>query len=173
MTKIKVYIVLRFTARLHSLYTKHIVWWYDLLKMMLERAHTLASHHFNPYWLPDEYMNPYSSRWQLCMTYEKVPGNHWNMQSWFTGFAWITEVIEKLLSKRPLTFWRQFCSSASRAISWDYWKACYSKEKDVVHMQHSYSWTCFFLLSYLTINLGVIFMAVFFPQSKQAWNHKM
>ena len=64
------------------------------------------------------------------------------MQSWFTGFAWITEVIEKLLSKRPLTFQRQFCSSASRTICWDYWKVCYSKEKDMVHIQHSYSWTC-------------------------------
>lgn len=64
------------------------------------------------------------------------------MPSWFTGFAWITEVIEKLLSKPSLTSQRQFCSSASRAISWDYWKVCYSKEKYVVHMQHSYSWTC-------------------------------
>lgn len=62
------------------------------------------------------------------------------MQSWFAGFTWITEVIEKLLSKPPLTFQRQFCSLASRAISWDYWKVCYSKEKNIIHMQRSFSW---------------------------------
>lgn len=38
------------------------------------------------------------------LTNEKVPGNQRNMQSWLTGFAWITEVIEKLLSKAPSYF---------------------------------------------------------------------
>lgn len=67
-----------------------------------------------------------------CLIYEKVPRNQWNMQSWFTGFAWITEVIEKLLSKPLLTFRMQFCSLAGRAVSRDYWKVCYSQEKGYI-----------------------------------------